>query len=190
MAKTGFETAKHILDEHLESGNRRKTPERYSILEYIYEYKKLFTLYELQTKLEAKKLFVSRGTVYNTLKMFVELRIVIRHNMEGETLYEPAFTRHNHCCQICTSCGKVKTLSVRNLPALRNNIPVTRFRPEGFHLVIYGICSNCIANITKKKRKEERELAKQQKIEALKEKHNIKVQETKSQKDKSLKAKQ
>lgn len=88
-------------------------------------------------------------------------------------------------------CGKVTNLTIRNVPALRNNIQVTRFRPEGYLLAIYGVCSNCIANITKKKRKEEREHKKKQKIEALKEKHNIKsiVKETKVEKTKKQKRK-
>ena len=69
-----------ILDNYLEMNNHRKTLERYTILRAIYSTNGHFTLEELNEKLLREMNFhVSRATMYNTLNLFMELRLVIRH---------------------------------------------------------------------------------------------------------------
>ena len=97
-----------ILDNYLEMNNHRKTPERYAILRAVYSMDGHFTIDELGAKLaEEDKFPVSRATLYNTLNLFLELRLVIRHRFQGTTKYEAYRSGSNHCHQICTVCGKV-----------------------------------------------------------------------------------
>lgn len=112
------------------------------------------SVFDIQQALERDSFIVSRATIYNTLRLFIDLHLIIRHQMEGEARYEAAIGRKNHCCQICTSCGKVTELSVRSIPALLNNIQTKRFRNENFSITIYGICSSCIAKSTRQKKEE------------------------------------
>ena len=73
-----------ILDSYLEMNNHRKTPERYAILRAVYNTNGHFTLDELGEKLMKEYKFpVSRATLYNTLNLFMELRLVIRHRFQG-----------------------------------------------------------------------------------------------------------
>ena len=109
MRESDKETVRNILTNYLELNNHRKTPERYAILNAVYDISGHFTLEDLGQKLADEQHFpVSRATLYNTLNLFIELRIVIRHNIKGTTKYEAYYPGNNHCHQICTMCGKVR----------------------------------------------------------------------------------
>ena len=104
-------SVRQILTAYLENNNHRKTPERFAILDAVYNIKGHFTLDELGDKLQTESHFpVSRATLYNTIKLFMELRLVIRHRFQGTTKYEACYDNNCHCHQICTTCGKVTEL--------------------------------------------------------------------------------
>ena len=95
-----------ILDSYLEVNNHRKTPERYTILKAIYKTEGHFTLDELSDRLVQDYNFrVSRATLYNTLNLFLQLRLVVRHRFQGATVYEACYDNMSHSHQICTVCG-------------------------------------------------------------------------------------
>lgn len=142
-----------ILDTYLEMNNHRKTPERYTILKAIYNIEGHFTLEELSDKLIRDYNFrVSRATLYNTIKLFMELRLVIRHRFQGSTKYEACVDNSSHSHQICTVCGKVKEVKSQELVSAIEDLHLRRFRKDGFTLYIYGICSTCQTKLTKKKK--------------------------------------
>ena len=96
-----YQAVERILDNYLEMNNHRKTPERYAILKAVYCMEGHFTLEDLGQKLSDDYRFpVSRATLYNTLNLFMELRLVIRHRFQGTTTYE--VYGESHCHQICT----------------------------------------------------------------------------------------
>ena len=143
-----------ILDNYLEMNNHRKTLERYTILRAIYSTSGHFTLEELNERLLRDMNFhVSRATMYNTLNLFLELRLVIRHRFQGSTKYEACYDNTSHCHQICTICGKVMEIKSNEISLAVENMPTKRFRKDGFTLYVYGVCSTCQAKITKKKKK-------------------------------------
>ncbi len=150
-------TVRNILTNFLEQNSLRKTPERYAILDAVYSMSGHFTLDELGDKLnEVDKFPVSRATLYNTLKLFMELRLVIRHRFQGSTKYEACYDNNSHSHQICTVCGKVTEFKSQKINDAIENQRLRRFRKDGFSLYIYGICSSCQAQMTKQatKRKE------------------------------------
>lgn len=141
-----------ILDGYLEMNNHRKTPERYAILRAIYDTNGHFTLDELGEKMtKVYKFPVSRATLYNTLNLFMELRLVIRHRFQGTTKYEACYDNNSHCHQMCTVCGKVTEVRSPEIAEAINELHLKRFRKDGFTLYIYGICSTCQAKITRRK---------------------------------------
>ena len=144
-----------ILDSYLEVNNHRKTPERYTILKAIYKTEGHFTLEELSDRLIQDYNFrVSRATLYNTLNLFIQLRLVVRHRFQGGTVYEASYDSMNHSHQICTVCGKVTEVKTPKIATAIVETHLKRFRKEGFTLYIYGVCSSCQAKITKQKNKE------------------------------------
>ncbi len=143
-----------ILDNYLEMNNHRKTPERYTILKAIYNIHGHFTLEELSDKLIRDYSFpVSRATLYNTLNLFMQLRLVIRHRFQGSTVYEACYDNTSHCHQICTICGKVTEVKADMISAAIDETHLKRFRKDGFTLYIYGVCSTCQGKMTRQKNK-------------------------------------
>ena len=117
------EAVERILTNYLEINNHRKTPERYAILKAVYGMEGHFTLDDLGAKLnEEYKFPVSRATLYNTLKLFMELRLVIRHRFQGSTKYEACYEEDSHCHQICTVCGKVTEVKAPEITEAINEL--------------------------------------------------------------------
>lgn len=145
--------ARKILTEYLESNKLRKTPERYAILNATYSIGGHFTLEELNAFLEKENFRVSRATLYNTLKLFIKLRLAVIHRLSGGTYYEAGYTNENHCHQICTICGKVTEVQIPQVISALENAKLRRFQQEGFVLYIYGTCSTCRAKTTRMKKK-------------------------------------
>ena len=140
-----------ILDTYLEMNNHRKTPERYTILKAIYNIHGHFTLEDLSDKLIRDYNFpVSRATLYNTLNLFMQLRLVIRHRFQGSTVYEACYDNTSHCHQICTMCGKVTEVKSPQVNEAIESMPTRRFRKDGFTLYVYGICSSCQAKLRRR----------------------------------------
>ena len=94
-----------ILTNYLELNKHRKTPERFTILDAVYSTDGHFTLEELGDKLVADYSFpVSRATLYNTLKLFIELRLVVRHRFQSTTKYEACYDNNLKSLMPSTIC--------------------------------------------------------------------------------------
>lgn len=144
-----------ILDSYLEVNNHRKTPERYTILKAIYKTEGHFTLDELSERLiKDYKFPVSRATLYNTMKLFLQLRLVVKHRFQDITVYEASYDNMSHSHQICTVCGKVTEVKTPKISDAIDETHLRRFRKDGYTLYIYGVCSTCQAKLTKMRNKE------------------------------------
>jgi len=144
---------REILDGYLDAKGHRKTPERYAILDAVYSMDGHFSLEELGMVLEKDNFRVSRATLYNTLKLFLELRLVTRHRFQEGTKYEACYDQNNHCHQICTVCGRVTEFFSTEINQTIQDTRLKRFRKDGFTLYIYGVCTSCQAKMTKKLKK-------------------------------------
>lgn len=159
---------KDILTNYLDMNKHRKTPERYAILDAVYGIRGLFTLDELNEKLLSEWKFpVSRATLYNTLKLFIELRLVLRHKFMDGTKYEACYDKASVCHQVCTVCGKVSEITIPSVVSAIDDARLKRFHKDGFSLYIYGICSTCSACITRRKN-----LERKKKIQKIQNKKN------------------
>ena len=151
MESNRLADVRNILDQYLDTSHHRKTPERYAILDAIYSIKGLLTLEQIDKYLNNENFRVSRATLYNTMRLFIRLRLVIRHRLQGGTKYEACYNNDNLCHQICTVCGKVTEIKIAEITTAVDNIKLRRFHKDSFSLYIYGICSSCQAKITRRK---------------------------------------
>lgn len=153
MKESVIAAVERLLDNYLEMNNHRKTPERYTILRAIYSLNGHFTLDDLKARLAQEMDFpVSRATLYNTLNLFMSLRLVVRHRFQGSTKYEACYDNQSHCHQICTMCGKVTEVKSAEIIEAVENMHLKRFRKDGFTLYVYGVCSTCQTKMTKRKK--------------------------------------
>ena len=135
--------AVRILDNYLERRGHRKTSERYAILDAVYAAEGHFTLEELGERLEQERFPVSRATLYNTLRLFVKLRIVTRHSIGGTTNYEACLNHGDHSHLICTRCGRVWEVESLQVRDVISRMETNGFQPDDYTLYIYGVCDDC-----------------------------------------------
>lgn len=157
MKESVREALHQRLTECLEANSYRKTPERYAILDAVFAMGKCFTIDELGAKLAADGTFqVSRATLYNTMRLFVSLRLVIRHRFQGTTRYEACHNSGSHCHRVCTICGGIMEIKSAEVAEAVGRLHLRRFRKEGYSLYVYGVCSACQAKLTRKKSSEQK----------------------------------
>ncbi|MDO5570755.1 MAG: Fur family transcriptional regulator [Bacteroidales bacterium] len=141
-----LESVKKELTNYLIEKKLRKTPERFAILEQIYSLKEHFdvdTLYELMLKSGYR---VSRATVYNTIDLLVECRLIVRHQFGTNMAhYEKAFQNESHHHLICTQCNSVNEVKDDEIHDLIQSKKFNKFTLTNYNLYMYGICSKCAA---------------------------------------------
>jgi Fur family ferric uptake transcriptional regulator len=87
---------------------------------------------------------VSLATVYNTLELLLECKLIIKHQLGGQfAQYEKAFGNNTHHHLICTNCGKVREFSDKQLRISIQSRKFAHFYTSHYSLYVYGYCSKC-----------------------------------------------
>lgn len=142
-----FETVKEIFTEYLKEHKHRKTPERYAILEHIDSIEGHFNA-EVLYNLMLTNYRVSLATVYNTLELLLECKLIIKHQLGGQyAQYEKAYGSITHNHLICTNCGKVKEFSDKQLRISIQSRKFAHFYSTHYTLYLYGLCHKCKAKL-------------------------------------------
>jgi Fur family ferric uptake transcriptional regulator len=138
------ETIKQIFTEYLNIHGHRKTPERYVILDAVYSIDGHFDIETLYSRmLEQEKFRVSRATLYNTILLLLQARLIIKHQFGSSSQYERSYNRETHHHQICTLCGRVSEFQNKPLQTAIENTKLVRFQLSHYSLYVYGICRRC-----------------------------------------------
>ena len=88
--------------------------------------------------------YVSRPTVYRTLKEFVDAGLLRRFELNGRSVYEHDYGYPEHDHFYCVTCRKLLEFQSEQLTQLRDDIAREhRFRVRSHRFIIQGVCDDC-----------------------------------------------
>ena len=148
------ETVKQLFTKYLTAKNCRKTPERYAILDFIYTEPGHFDMDSLYEAMNNRNFRVSRATLYNTMELFLECDLVLKHQFGSNiSYYERSYNNDFHHHLICTNCHSVEECKEPDLKELIQCKKIKRFTPSNYSLYIFGTCSKCLKELRQQKKK-------------------------------------
>ena len=155
IKETVKETVKEIFTTYLSQQGCRKTRERYEILDIIYSESKHFDMEALYEEMDKRNYRVSRATLYNTMQLLLECKLVLKHQFGNNlSCYERAYNNDFHYHLICTSCHNIQEYKDVEIEEIIQQ-KIKKFAPSHYSLYIFGTCSKCSAAQKRRKKKED-----------------------------------
>jgi len=139
------------LTRYMEAKNMRKTPERYEILRVAGLANGIFTIDGLMQLMQEHGEFqVSRATLFNTMELFCEAGVVIKHPLATAAHYEMRIDGNPKAYTICRQCNTITRVSTSTAKLALQNLHIRYFNIEEKLVYMHGLCRKCQA----KKRQE------------------------------------
>ena len=137
--------ANNIVDA-LDAAGYRLTSPRRSVADLIAGHGGHFTASELEAAARERRLEISRATLFRTLDLLTELRVLERLDLpSGEHAYVPCAPAHHHHV-VCSRCGRTTVVDDAGIDAaVREIARLSGYRIDSHRLELFGLCRHCQA---------------------------------------------
>lgn len=137
-----IEEAQNKFAEFLTKHKYKKTPERFAILDCLYNNEGHFDVEALYAMLKGHYR-VSRATIYNNLQLLIDSNLITRMVLHNQIAYyeRATITPHHHL--ICKKCGCITNIPDQGLHNTLRTWKTKNFRMEMVSLQLYGKCKRC-----------------------------------------------
>ena len=139
ILQQGEQQLRSYLTEH----GMKHTPERYSIMATACRLQH-FTIDELRASLT--ELSISRATIYNTLSLLEDARLVQKLDKEfgvRTAQYEWVQDSESTVQIVCTKCGRISPVKDSTISRMLADKRWSNFVPHHFSLYMFGQCKVC-----------------------------------------------
>jgi Fur family ferric uptake transcriptional regulator len=144
-------------EEFLQSKGLRNTSQKKFLIEQVFNRHEHFDADLLIDQLPSKGSpnYVSRPTVYRTLKEFVDAGLLHRFELEGRSMYELNYGYPEHDHLYCTKCRKLIEFTSDEIIRIRDQVARSyRFRVRDHRFIIQGTCDECAKKRTSSRRQD------------------------------------
>lgn len=133
-----FDEFKFILN----SKSQRITAPRLEILRVLKENHNPLTISEIHGKVKKKNMDLA--TVYRTVNLFLENRIVCEIDFKDEfKRYELIYDRNHHHHIVCRKCRRIENVDTCILDKLEKFLTDSGYTDISHSLEFFGICRDC-----------------------------------------------
>lgn len=143
-----------IMDRYLVENHKNKTPERAFILSLIYQLSIPADIETIHALVEEHYGHISPTTVYYTLQLLIEAKLVRRIELieNGPAFFEKTLDITPHGYTVCRDCGAVKVFPLDNIRNEASMHAATGFHVEDISLIVRGQCRTCAKKAAKPKK--------------------------------------
>lgn len=135
-----------LLERFLKENRLKHTAQRLKIVKRALSMPKHFSAEDLYVVLKRERMYVSKATVYRTLKLLVDSNFLdeLEIGAREAKYYEPVHGREHHDHMICLRCGDIVEFSDPFIEEHQEQAAKKHgFRVLSHTLKLFGLCRAC-----------------------------------------------